>query len=218
LGFAGHHASPLRLRTAAPRGARWAKRGGARRDRTADLVIANDALSQLSYGPFRGGLAKEAADSGGHLSPRPGQVKKSRTGNAIPGRLKFAFSAPIGRWLPLFGPVGTGIQAIEAKIEAEISRMRAVLDIVLIVLDLYVWLLIASAILSWLIAFNVVNTRNQFVAAVAEFLYRITEPLLAPIRNILPNLGGLDISPIILILIIMFIERVITYYIYPAVF
>ena len=56
--------------------------------------------------------------------------------------------------------------------------MRAVLDIVIIVLDLYVWLLIASAILSWLIAFNVVNTRNQFVAAVAEFLYRITEPVL----------------------------------------
>ena len=94
--------------------------------------------------------------------------------------------------------------------------MRAVLDIVLIVLDLYVWLLIASAILSWLIAFNVVNTRNQFVSAVAEFLYRITEPLLAPIRSFMPNLGGLDISPIILILIIMFIQRVITYYIYPA--
>ena len=81
--------------------------------------------------------------------------------------------------------------------------MRAVLDIILIVLDLYVWLLIASAILSWLIAFNVVNTRNQFVAAVAEFLYRITEPVLAPIRRMMPNLGGLDISPIILILIIM---------------
>jgi YggT family protein len=95
--------------------------------------------------------------------------------------------------------------------------MRAVLDIVMIVLDLYVWLLIASAILSWLVAFNVVNTRNQFVAAVAEFLYRITEPLLAPIRNILPSFGGLDISPIILILIIMFIERVIMYYIYPNV-
>jgi YggT family protein len=96
--------------------------------------------------------------------------------------------------------------------------MRAVLDIVLIVLDLYVWLLIASAILSWLIAFNVVNTRNQFVASVAEFLYRITEPVLAPIRSFMPNLGGLDISPIILILIIMFIQRVITYYIYPSVF
>ena len=61
--------------------------------------------------------------------------------------------------------------------------MRAILEVILIVLDLYVWLLIASAILSWLIAFNVVNTRNQFVAAVAEFLYRITEPALAPIRR-----------------------------------
>jgi len=95
--------------------------------------------------------------------------------------------------------------------------MRAVRDIVIIVLDLYVWLLIASAILSWLIAFNVVNTRNQFVSAVAEFLYRITEPLLAPIRRVLPSMGGLDLSPIVLILIIMFIQRVIAYYIYPNV-
>ena len=96
--------------------------------------------------------------------------------------------------------------------------MRAVLDIVLIVLDLYVWLLIASAILSWLIAFNVVNTRNQFVSAIAEFLYRITEPVLGPIRRALPSLGGLDISPIVLILIIMFLQRVITYYMIPYVF
>jgi len=96
--------------------------------------------------------------------------------------------------------------------------MRAVLDIVIIALNLYVWLLIAAAILSWLIAFNVVNTRNQFISAVAEFLYRITEPALAPIRRLLPGLGGIDISPIILILIIWFIERVIAYYIYPNVF
>jgi YggT family protein len=96
--------------------------------------------------------------------------------------------------------------------------MRAVLDIILIVLELYVWLLIAAAILSWLVAFNVVNTRNQFVSMVGEFLYRITEPLLAPIRSVMPNLGGLDISPIILILIIYFIERVIEYYVYPNVF
>jgi YggT family protein len=95
--------------------------------------------------------------------------------------------------------------------------MRAVLDIVLIVLDLYVWLLIASAILSWLIAFNVVNTRNQFIAAIGEFLYRITEPVLSPIRRMLPSLGGLDLSPIVVILIIMFLQRVITYYIYPNV-
>ncbi len=95
--------------------------------------------------------------------------------------------------------------------------MRAILDIVLIVLDLYVWLLIASAILSWLIAFNVINTRNQFVSAVAEFLYRITEPVLRPIRAMLPGLGGLDISPVIVILIILFLQRVIAYYIYPNV-
>ena len=95
--------------------------------------------------------------------------------------------------------------------------MRAILDIVIIVLDLYVWLLIASAILSWLIAFNVVNTRNQFVATVGEFLYRITEPALRPIRNMMTNLGGIDISPVILILLIFLIERIILYYIYPNV-
>ena len=96
--------------------------------------------------------------------------------------------------------------------------MRALLDVVLIALNLYIWIVIASAILSWLIAFNVVNTRNQFVAQVAEFLYRITEPVLAPVRRMLPSFGGLDISPIVVILIIMFIQRVITYYIYPSVF
>ena len=96
--------------------------------------------------------------------------------------------------------------------------MRAILDIVLIVLDLYVWLLIASAILSWLIAFNVVNTRNQFVAMIADFLYKITEPALRPIRRIMPNLGGIDISPVILILLIILIENIIVMYIYPNVF
>ena len=96
--------------------------------------------------------------------------------------------------------------------------MRALLDVVLIVLQIYVWLLIASAVLSWLVAFNVVNTRNPVVATIGEFLYRITEPALRPIRNYMPNLGGLDISPIILILLIFLIERVIVYYIYPNVF
>ncbi len=96
--------------------------------------------------------------------------------------------------------------------------MRALLDVVLIALQLYVWLLIASAVLSWLIAFNVVNTRNQVVATVGEFLWRITEPALRPIRSIMPNLGGIDISPVILILIIFFIQSVITRYIYPNVF
>ena len=96
--------------------------------------------------------------------------------------------------------------------------MRAVLDIIMLVLQIYIWLLIAAAVLSWLIAFNVVNTRNPVVSSVGEFLYRITEPVLRPIRNMLPNLGGIDISPVILILIILFLENVIVRYVYPNVF
>ena len=95
--------------------------------------------------------------------------------------------------------------------------MRALLDVVLLALNLYVWLLIAAAVLSWLVAFNVVNTRNDFVRAMLDFLYRITEPALAPIRAIMPNLGGIDISPVILILIIIFIEKLIINYVYPNV-
>jgi YggT family protein len=66
-----------------------------------------------------------------------------------------------------------------------------------LVIDLYIWVVIASAILSWLIAFNVVNTSNRFVYTIADMLYRVTEPALKPIRNILHNLGGIDISPVI---------------------
>jgi YggT family protein len=95
--------------------------------------------------------------------------------------------------------------------------MRALFLVIDIALEIYIWLLIAAAVLSWLIAFNVVNTRNQAVAMVGDFLYRITEPALRPIRNMLPNLGGIDISPIILILIIIFIRFCIALYILPNV-
>ncbi|MBP7062802.1 YggT family protein [Ferrovibrio sp.] len=74
-------------------------------------------------------------------------------------------------------------------------------------ISLYIWLLIASAILSWLVAFNVINTRNRFVYLLGDFLYRVTEPALRPIRRVMPNLGGLDISPVLLILLLMFVQR-----------
>ena len=96
--------------------------------------------------------------------------------------------------------------------------MRAVLDIVLIALNLYVYVIVASAILSWLIAFNVVNIRNEFVRSLWSMLDNLTTPLLRPIRRMLPNLGAIDISPVILLLIVMLIERIIGYYIYPYVF
>ena len=74
--------------------------------------------------------------------------------------------------------------------------MRALFLVIDLALDLYIWIVIAAAIFSWLVAFNVVNTRNQVVGMIGEFLYRITEPALRPIRNLLPNLGGIDISPV----------------------
>jgi len=98
------------------------------------------------------------------------------------------------------------------------AGMRALFLVIDLALQLYIWILIAAAVLSWLVAFNVVNTRNPVVAGVGDFLYRITEPLLRPIRSMLPNLGGIDISPVILILIIIFIRYVIALYILPNVF
>jgi YggT family protein len=114
-------------------------------------------------------------------------------------------------------PVHIRVAEIIAAIRA-IGPMRALLDVIVILLQLYIYLLIAAAVLSWLVAFNVVNTRNQFVAMIGDFLYRVTEPVLRPIRNMMPNLGGIDISPVILILIIILIEKLIYYYIYPNVF
>lgn len=87
--------------------------------------------------------------------------------------------------------------------------MLELLRFISYVLTLYIYVVIAAAVLSWLIAFNVVNTRNQIVHMIAELLYRVTEPALRPIRNLLPSLGGIDISPIILFLIILFIQDVI---------
>ncbi len=85
--------------------------------------------------------------------------------------------------------------------------MNALLWLFDTVVQLFIYVLIASAVLSWLVAFNVVNVRNPIVAQIGEVLYRVTEPILRPIRNLLPNLGGVDISPIILILLLLFVSR-----------
>ena len=98
------------------------------------------------------------------------------------------------------------------------ESMRAILDIVLVVLNLYTWVVIIGAILSWLIAFGVVNMRNDLVRAAWNLFLALTEPFLRPIRNFLPSTGGIDLSPIVLLLGIMLLERIIIYYIYPYVF
>ena len=96
--------------------------------------------------------------------------------------------------------------------------MRALLDIILLVLHLYSYVIIAAAILSWLLAFDVVNFRNDLVRSVWNFINALTEPLLRPIRSILPNLGGIDVSPIILLLLLFLVEDIIQRYVYPYVF
>jgi YggT family protein len=84
--------------------------------------------------------------------------------------------------------------------------MIALIQTVVLALDLYWWIIIAAAIFSWLHAFNVVNPRNQFVNAIGSALYRLTEPIYRPIRRLLPDLGGIDISPIIVLLLLTFLE------------
>ncbi|MGN6486887.1 MAG: YggT family protein [Devosia sp.] len=96
--------------------------------------------------------------------------------------------------------------------------MRAILDLILVILNIYTWVVIAMIVMSWLISFNIINTRNQFVAAVWRILNQLTDPVLRPIRRYMPNFGGLDLSPLILFLAIFLIERVIIYYVYPFVF
>ncbi len=80
------------------------------------------------------------------------------------------------------------------------------------VLDIYTWIIIAGAIMSWLVAFGVVNISNKFIRMAVDVLYRLTEPALRPIRRILPNLGGVDISPVILLLLIFFLRHLLREY------
>ena len=86
------------------------------------------------------------------------------------------------------------------------SLFAALRDVIVIALELYVWILIVGAVLSWLVAFEVVNVRNRFVAAVGDFCHRLTAPALRPLRRFVPVFSGIDLSPVILIFIIIFLQ------------
>ena len=96
--------------------------------------------------------------------------------------------------------------------------MIAIFYLILQILKLYSYIVIANVLISWLIAFNVLNTQNRFVYSILELTYRLTNPILNKIRRFLPNLGTLDISPIILLLLIWFIEMCMKLYIAPIIF
>ena len=96
--------------------------------------------------------------------------------------------------------------------------MQSVLILLDSVVTIYIWILIINALLSWLIAFNVLNTSNRLVYSLLDISYKITDPLLKPIRNFLPNLGNIDISPVVLILLLMFLRNLIFEFLAPAMF
>ena len=96
--------------------------------------------------------------------------------------------------------------------------MIAIFYLALQILKLYSYVVIINVVVSWLIAFNILNTQNRFVYSILEFSYRLTDPILNRIRRFLPNLGSLDISPIILLLLIWFIEMCMKLYIAPMIF
>lgn len=87
--------------------------------------------------------------------------------------------------------------------------MRSLLWLFDTVITLYIYILVANAIFSWLVAFNVINARNGIVATIGDFLYRVTEPALAPIRRRLPDLGGIDLSPVVLIIGLIFLRMLV---------
>ena len=96
--------------------------------------------------------------------------------------------------------------------------MLAVVQVVLLILNILWWIIIVSSILSWLLAFNILDYRNNFVRTVADMLHRLTEPLYRPIRNILPNLGGIDLSPLVVLIAIFFLQQIIYIYVVPAIY
>ena len=96
--------------------------------------------------------------------------------------------------------------------------MKAIYFLAYELLNIYKWIVIANVIISWLVAFNVLNTQNRFVYSVLELTYRLTEPFLNKIRSFLPNLGTLDISPVILLVLIWFLQTCMYLYVAPIIF
>ncbi len=152
--------------------------GGAEGNRTPDLVIANDALSQLSYSPTRGaglgtGTAERFAQAGVSVKlPFPlASAPRIRDNRPKPG-----------------------------------AAQRMILDALFFLvqagLNLFFWAVILAAVLSLLVGFGVLDTRNRLVWTLSDFFYRVTEPVLRPVRNRLPNLGGIDLSPLVVLLLI----------------
>ena len=154
--------------------------GGAERNRTADLLIANEALSQLSYSPEPFFRPNYRTGEAGFVGMGPQPVKLPACGEA----------ARLGTSSPMINPIAA---------------------LLIQVLEIYKWIVIAAVIVSWLTAFNVINVSNNFVRSLLRILMALTEPVFRPIRKVIPPVGGLDLSPLIVFVIIWFLQYTITY-------
>jgi YggT family protein len=118
--------------------------------------------------------------------------------------------------VPEWRQVGAGCawasQALHVSLKLRDVFMNPFVWLILAILDIYKWILIATIVLSWLLAFNIVNQQNPVVRQLSYALRRLTEPVLAPVRRILPDLGGLDISPLVIFVAIQFLQYFVTYY------
>ncbi len=95
--------------------------------------------------------------------------------------------------------------------------MNPIIYLVELLIEILTWVVIAGAIMSWLVAFGVVNVRNQFIRVIVDMLYRVTEPMLRPIRRVLPNLGGVDIAPVVLLVGLAVLREALRYYVWPII-
>jgi YggT family protein len=120
-----------------------------------------------------------------------------------------------GRRLHNLPPAATcalkGVALRQPATNAELI-MNPFITLIVTILDIYTWFIIATVVLSWLIGFNIINANNQFVRQVRYALHQLTEPFLKPIRRFMPDLGGLDISPVVLLLGVYFLRNLVTYY------
>jgi YggT family protein len=109
----------------------------------------------------------------------------------------------------LWGDRRRASPAVDSISDFRVFLMRSLLWLFDTVITLYIYVLVANAIYSWLVAFNVINSRNNVVAMIGDFLYKVTEPVLAPIRRRMPDLGGIDLSPVVLIIGLIFFRMLV---------
>jgi YggT family protein len=134
-----------------------------------------------------------------------GAAGSCQAGNAAPRRPRLRS----GGRRPMSGSVAARVRHLSGELGPPMDLIvSSLIQVILIAINIYIWLIIASAVLSWLVAFNVVNTSNRVVYMIGDFLFRVTEPALRPIRRVLPDLGPVDISPIVLLLALFFLQSV----------